>query len=1376
MNARGFCRNRILLGLVLLFAAVAAHGGTITGRLLDSGGKPLSGSRVVWTAFRDDEELLVEQTEGTTPAALGEAKTDEAGRFRVAFEKPGVLVALRIVTAGSAEARMAGPYDSGDTTDLSDVRLPGSAKLSGRIVDDTGKAVALARVTIVGASGGFGEGEVVFLSETKAGADGSFVMVDAPEGSRAISARAAGFIPMTRFALEERSDERIVMRRGGVVRGTVTDPAGKPAEGAIVTCEDVAARTDASGAYLLAGVAHGTRTVETIYKEDFAARNEAVKVPRDAEAQAPLRLAKAAAVAGTVIEESTRRPVAGARISLLNPGRFFGGRRAARLGRTDARGRFRVGGLGAHHYAVLAWRDGYLPATIPNVAAALASPGSVAIALQRAATVAGVVSDDKGQPAGGARVRIQRDPNMRALLRGASLASVFGQLSAVTGPDGAFLLRGLPAFKGAIIEATKSGFAAARKLGMSWKTGEQVKGVTLALKRGLTASGKVIDGSNVAIAGAQIHAQKRDLGPGGGRGALVMRMASGQADKPDAVSGADGTFTVGSLEEGDYAVSVSRDGYARRTVASLEVKGPDVSKWPPIVLSAGTAVAGSVKSAQGQPVIGAQIFAVGESAGRPLDASTDGDGRFRIAGLAADRPIRLMISADGFASVQRNVTPPAEDLAIVLKSTGAVRGRVEDAGTKNPITDFTIGRMAGPGAFGGGMQIQVRSGQIGSGDRSFQSADGTFELTDVPPGKWTIRASASSYRNADVSGVDVNEGETKEGVVLSLKKGGSLAGRVLDPQKGTGVPNASVTWRAQGGGGMGGFGGVMILGGGGNNATATDADGRFGFDGLPDGKVTINASHPDYLEASRDVNPDDQQSVDITLGTGGSIAGTVVARDQRTPLGAAQVSLNEEGDSTAFANDSTKTDGSGNFSFDHLRAARYRLTAQSTTGNSQPKEVILGDNQAQGGVLLQMISGALVMGTVSGLPAGRLGGVRIFAAAQDYNDSVVTDDNGKFTLKDVPSPSVVRLNASTSFMQGRSTSMTLEVPAGATELPVEIVFAGVSRLSGRVTRGGKPLGGLFVSAVPEQPGGQGQRFSGQTDENGSYSLDGMSDGTYQVSVNGQGVGYRKAFAVAGDTSGDIALPGVALSGSVIDTTTSQPIEGASVQAEIGSETQATSIKRTITDSNGSYSIDDLDPGNYQVSARKSGYQMKTQTLSVASDAAQLDFTLQPGAGVQIRVVDLQWGLPLKAVNVLAFAANGTVASQGSVSLDATGTGEIPSLTQGRYSIYVFSDGYASRTLAAVDVPAPLVTIVMTPGGRVDVRTAVGFSGRIVDASGSLYLLGAFNLTGGVSPQPPITTWQHVAPGSYNLYVQTPGAEKAYPFSVLEGQITTVVVQ
>ena len=1365
-----------LTAFALLLGALAARAGTITGRLLDDKGKAIAGSRVLWTPYREDDEVLLNQTEGTLPAPLGETKSDESGRFRISLEKPGVLLALRIATPGLPEARLAGPYDSGDTTDLADLRLPASAKISGRVSDDTGKPVSGARVTVVAGGAGFGDAEAVYLSEAKSGVDGSFAMPDAPDGPRVLTARAAGFGPVTRFAFEARAEERIVLRTGGAVRGILTDASGKPVAGAIVVCEQVAARTDASGAYRLTGVPLGSQTVEAVWKDDFVARKESVKVAREGEADVPLRLAKAAAIAGTVVDEATRKPIAGVRVALSNPGRVFGRRQAQRVGRTDARGRFRAGGLGARHYTVEATRDGYLPSTIPNVAAVLAQPGSVAIALQRAATVAGVVTDDKGQVVSGARVSIQRDPNLRRLMRGASLASVFGQQSALSGPDGAFLIRGLPAERGATLEATKTGFAAARKLGMTWKTGEQVKNVALALKKGLTARGKVVNAQNQPIAGAQIVAQSRDAAAPGRRGGNIMVRAgnAGQGDRPDAVSGADGAFLVQGLEEGEYAVSVSRDGYAPKTVASLGVKGPDESKWPAIVLTSGMAVAGAVKNPQGQPVIGAQIFAIGESAGRPLDTSTDADGRFRIGGLAAERPIMLSVSADGYASAQRSVTPPVEDLAIVLKSTGTVRGRVEDAATRNPVTDFTISRTAG-GGFGGGFQIQIRNGAVTNGDRSFQSADGSFELTDVPPGKWTIRASASGYRAADVSGVEVAEGETKDAVVLSLKKGGSLSGRVLDPMSATGVPNASVQWRAQGGGGGAGFGGPGAFLGGGNNATATDANGQFSFDALPDGKVTITASHPDYLDAARDVSPDQQSSVDITLGTGGSISGAVVGADGRAPIAGAQVSLNEEGDNSNFANDTTKTDGNGGFTFQHLRAGRYRLTAQTASGNSQPAEVILADNQSQSGVQIQMISGALVHGTVSGLPAGRLGGVRIAASGNGYSDSAVSDDNGSFSLANVPS-GVVRLNASTSFLQGRSTSQTLEIPDGATDVPVDIVFQGASSLSGRVTRGGQPLGGLFVNAVPDPPVGQGQRFSSQTDENGSYTLQGLTDGNYQVNVAGPGVGYRKAFTVSGDTPGDIVLPGVTVTGTVVDGSTSQPIESVSVQAETGAQTQAVSMKRAVTDSNGNYSIDDVDPGNYQVTARKTGYQLKTQSLSVGTDTAQLDFALQPGTGVQIRVIDGLTGIPLKAVSALAFAANGMVASQGGVSLDATGTGEIPSLAPGRYAIYVFSDGYAPRSFPAVDVPAQLLTVLMTPGGRVDVRAAAASSGQLLDGSGSLYLLGAFNLTGRISVSPPITSWQHIAPGSYQLVVQGSGGQAAFPFTVAEGQITTVVVK
>src|SRR4029077_18702497 len=130
--------------------------------------------------------------------------------------------------------------------------------------------------------------------------------------------------------------------------------------------------------------------------------------------------------------------------------------------------------------------------------------------------------------------------------------------------------------------------------------------------------------------------------------------------------------------------------------------------------------------------------------GRPQILTSGPDGGFRLDGLANQRPIMVSVSAPGFAGAQKNVTPPTSDLVVVLKTAGTVRGRVEDADTKRPVTDFTVARSAQRGG-GGGFAIQV--GGAGNTEKAFQSEDGTFELPDVPAGKWTVRASAAGYRN-----------------------------------------------------------------------------------------------------------------------------------------------------------------------------------------------------------------------------------------------------------------------------------------------------------------------------------------------------------------------------------------------------------------------------------------------------------------------------------------------------------------------------------------------------------------------------------------------------------------------------------------------------
>src|SRR6266542_2220687 len=788
---------------LLFLLAAQARAGSVTGRVLDASGKPIAGAKVQWMAYRSDDEVLLDETAGKDPAVLGETSADAQGQFRVVLDKPGVSIALRVFAHAHPSARFSGPFDSAEENPLFDILLPAAQPMSGRVVDEAGNPVGGARV-FVASREVVVDGDTRYLGEARTGADGAFTVTDAPEGARVVVVRAPDFIPANRIQLEAKPEEKISLQRGGAVRGLVTDAAGKPASGVIVTTDDAAAQADAQGRFRLTGLPAGVHHLQALSKDDLAARKDGVRVRKGEEVEANLKLRPVTVISGTVVEEGNRRPVAGARVSAYQATGFvrFARRRAERAARTDARGRFRLAGLAPARYAIEAVRDGYLAAAIAGVNAAAQSVPVANLALRKAASISGRVTDEKGQPVATARVRIMRETGIRRLLRGAASnpASVLGGQGVLTAADGAFRIRGLEPERNLSLEATKTGYAPARKPGISLKAGDAVKDVALVVRRGLEARGKVVDAQGQSVAGAEIRAIHREEGMMGGA-RVQMRLMGVAQEKPDAVTTGDGTFTLKGLEEGQYTLAVAREGFARKTVPRLEVKATGENVWPPVTLAAGAPIAGAVRDSAGAPVSGAQVFGIeaGGSAGHPQNATSDADGKFRLEGFVAERAILVNVSAQGYATLQKNVTPPAVDIVIVLKTAGTVRGRVEDADTKRPVTDFTISRSGSRG--GGG--IQVAFGRAG-GDQTFQSDDGSFELTEVPPGKWTIRGASAGYRSAEASGIEVGEGETKEDVVLSLKKGGGLSGRVIDP-RGAAVANASVTWHPAetGGGPMG---------------------------------------------------------------------------------------------------------------------------------------------------------------------------------------------------------------------------------------------------------------------------------------------------------------------------------------------------------------------------------------------------------------------------------------------------------------------------------------------------------------------------------------------------------------------------------------------
>jgi protocatechuate 3,4-dioxygenase beta subunit len=1365
----------IAAGALACAAVSSAKAGTISGRVLGPDGHPVADAPVTWFATSSPMQALADATSCKKASPAGQTRSDADGRFQVALDPSGPLVAvsIRIEPAGLPWVELEGPYDPAETLRLADLDLPAPQTVAGTVVGPDGKPIAGARVAVRQGTR-FDRDEATIFAEATAGSDGAFRIANAPPAPARLSVRAAGWPPHERSLRADSGSLRVALERGASVSGTVLDASGRPAAGALVRSGSVAATTDAQGHYRLDGVPPGLQRVEASAPGGMVARKGGVRLAAASPASADLQLQAGATISGTVIDALTRRPIAGARIAVAEAsGSGAGSSEPSEFTRSDAKGRFSAPGLLPADYEIRAVKAGYLAATLPRIPASVRPAASASIALVPAASIAGKVVDAQGKPVAGASVSLEPARSGRGRFAGGGGFAAFrgarAELSTRTGPDGAFRLEGLAAIpSGVPLTASHTGFAPAERPGITLKAGQALTGIVLVLPAGLSVKGRVVDDASQPVAGAAVR-----VSPSEGRGpGRFFRRAGGGASPPNAVTAADGSFTVTGLAAGSYDVTASHDGFSPKTASALPAPARQPTGWPSIVLSGGVAVSGVVHDDQGAPVVGASVSLFGEGAD-PSPTATDATGAFRIANLAKGRPLVLMTDASGFAFSSRSVTPPAEGISIVLGKAGTIRGHVTDGGTGTPVAAFSVSATPaarGRRGFGGG---GGPAAGFGTPAQVQYAEDGSFELS-VAPGTWNVRATADGYRPSDVANLDLDAGETKEGVEIALKRGGGLSGHVVD-NRGNPVSGANVACCSAGGGGNG-PGGFGPAGGASGPTATTDGDGHFALDGLPDGHVTLTVTSTDYVTTSRDVDPSSTPDVTISVSSGAEISGAVVSSDAGSPVPGASVSLNPEGDTgtAVAAPQSAQTDANGAFQFAHLTAGRYRLTAQTKTASSTPQDLVVSDGQPMDGVRITVATGSEIDGVVTGLPSGQLGGVNISATATGFQSSITTSDDGHFTITSAP-PGVVRISAATTMPSVRTVAQTVEVADDGSPVSVELAFQGSSRLSGTVSQGGKPMTQFAISATPDPPDGTGRRYTAMGDGSGHYEIDNVNDGNYDVVVTGSDSPYRTTVTVSGDTNGDIAIPATTVSGTVTDSSTGAPLEGASVTAQTGSESTAQAIHRTVTDSTGMYTLSDLDPGDFQISARKDGYQLKTQATTIGNDAATLDFALDPGSGLPIQATDGTSGMPLGGLFALVYGAGGTIAYQGSVTLDSSGLGQIPSLPPGKYAVYLFSSGYAPRSLPSVSIPSSTLPVSLTPGGRVEARSSAATLGRIVDGTGATVLLSPARLDGGVTVAPPVSVWQHVPPGAYTFVVPAGSSQATYPFTVTEGQTTQLAL-
>jgi thermitase len=222
------------------------------------------------------------------------------------------------------------------------------------------------------------------------------------------------------------------------------------------------------------------------------------------------------------------------------------------------------------------------------------------------------------------------------------------------------------------------------------------------------------------------------------------------------------------------------------------------------------------------------------------------------------------------------------------------------------------------------------------------------------------------------------------------------------------------------------------------------------------------------------------------------------------------------------------------------------------------------------------------------------------------------------------------------------------------------------KISGEVTdaKDGSSISGAQVS--------DGTR-TGLTDGAGIYTIDNVPPGTYQVTASKSG--YQSSSltvtvlsggtAVADFSLNEVILPG-SITGSVTDATDGSAIVGATV-------TDGT--RTSTTDATGKYTIANVPPGTYQVTASKSGYQSSSLTVTVLSGgAAVADFSLSEvsvSGSITGSVTDATNGSPIAGATVTDGTRTATT--------DALGKYTITNVPPGTYQVTASKAGYENLT-------------------------------------------------------------------------------------------------
>lgn len=892
---------------------------------------------------------------GAAPVAVV-ARPAWQRRAGIAGALGGVAVAVVLVLAGrSHRADLRAP--AAGSTSKAAIRAPeGPAlasagetgvRLTGFVVDGAGLPVAgaevsaepehgaLARAPGVGTVGSPDSAESARPAEPPGAAVALASGTAGPQG--VASSPAAGSAARVGSAESLRAGGSAESLRAG---GSAQSRAGGSSELPAVV---VAPLTGADGRFVLGGLAAGRVRVRVTGAGLLPAELRYVPVPSD---EARIVVARQVAIEGTVTDGG--KPVANAPVALR--GDAIGGTIEIR---SSATGGFRFANLPEGRYQLFAWQAALAARTV-RVARLGAGPfGPVELRLEAAAIVVGRVIDrDEGT---GLAAAIELRPS------GDDQAPRYAR----SGGDGVFRIEGVPSGRW-IADAFVPGYLSPG--GVELDAGH---GITdLALARGGTVEGRVLDGDGHPLAGAAVRALTT--------GAHATEIsAEVDRDKLRRFSGRTAA-PVPVLAPGSAGGSGDPELVARGELGVMV--GPIPPIPPPGAHVAQTAIAIDPSLA-------------GEPPALPVDPArvpiwiTGADGVYRIRGLPRGK-VTVLAAASGFAEArgpELAIEPGQQITGIdIIATAGTIlTGKVTDQHGAPVIGAQLTATPSGAGEAGG------------ASIDAFTDDAGGYRLGPVA-GSIELRATAYGH------------GEARRTMALAAVRGQAPAERREDLV--LAVADAAVAGILEDATGAAVAGAQLEVAGGASDGRRTTAatDGTFAIDRLPAGHLRLHITHPAYPSEDVDVvaATGDPGRLRLRLALGGGVEGALL--DAASGAALPSVTLAAAGPGNALAEAST--DKVGRWKLGPLRPGRWRVAIKLPGYLAYSRELDVPAANAPGGtsvrdILIELARGSLIGGTVRDARGQRIAAAHVVAAAAFGGGPTCeadTDGQGEFRIHDCP--------------------------------------------------------------------------------------------------------------------------------------------------------------------------------------------------------------------------------------------------------------------------------------------------------------------------------------------------------------------------------------